>query len=107
MPFMTNSVCKTLAQTALHSNEFSAIVPVQPDGKIQPLCAFYKTKDCLPPLENLLVKNESVSVKNFLDCLKVRYINFLQSDSVARNPFSNVNTRQDYENLVKEMLTGN
>lgn len=41
-PFVTAEFIASLAEKI--SDEFGAIVPEQSDGRLQPLCAFYKTK---------------------------------------------------------------
>ena len=44
LPFVTAEFIAFLQ--SLISGQFDAIVPVQPDGRWQPLCAFYKAENC-------------------------------------------------------------
>ena len=44
LPFVAGRLIRFMASFAV--DEYDAIVPVQPDGRWQPLCAFYRTKKC-------------------------------------------------------------
>lgn len=98
LPFVEAETVARLMQIAISEKEFSAIVPGQSDGRRQPLCAVYRTADCLPAAENLLSENISVSMREFLETIRFKVIDEkLLSESLSN--FVNVNTPQDYENL--------
>lgn len=100
LPFVTGETVKKLAAIALESKDYAAIVPRQTDGRVQPLCAVYRVKDCLPPLEKLLAKTENASNRDFLKTINPKFVeqNLLAADS-DRDIFHNVNTRSDFQKI--------
>ncbi|HQU84216.1 MAG TPA: molybdenum cofactor guanylyltransferase [Pyrinomonadaceae bacterium] len=101
LPFITNEIIKKLAQFTLSSNKFLANVPRQTDGRIQPLCAVYRAKYCLPTLETLMNENETASPRDFLELVNTRYISQqnLAADTET-DIFFNVNTPEDLGAIV-------
>ncbi len=71
----------------------------QTDGKLQPLCAAYRTKNCLPKLEEFLRRESSNAVKDFLEIVPTRVVEAkllaangnLFSTSTARRIFERCN----------------
>lgn len=51
-PFMSPEFLKFLAGCI--SDEFGAVAPEQPDGRLQPLCAFYKVEAALPIVQEII-----------------------------------------------------
>src|SRR2546425_12546216 len=49
LPLVTDKLFARLSQFA--KEPFDAVVPVQPDGRQQPLCAFYRRESCLAATE--------------------------------------------------------
>jgi molybdopterin-guanine dinucleotide biosynthesis protein A len=98
LPFVTSETVQKLAEIALAREEFAAIVPVQPDGKRQPLCAVYRKSLCLPKIEELLAQNDSVSMSEFLNAVPTELVEWNRLD---KNEiwFTNVNNPSDYQNL--------
>ena len=95
LPLVTGEAIARLKQIALESNEFSAVVPVQTDGRLQPLCAVYRAKDCLPVLENFLSETTSASVRDFLKLVPIYCIE--QKDLLNdKNLLLNVNNPNDF-----------
>lgn len=96
LPFVGESAIKNLREIALGSENFSAVVPRQNDGKLQPLCAVYRVSDCLPKAQEILSKTVSVSMKDFLNELETKII---ESESLDDNQklFLNINNRTEYE----------
>ena len=94
LPSVNKEVIEKLCSIAVDLTDFSAIVPRQPDGKLQPLCAVYNVKDCLPKLEEILQKNNSASARDFLKFVK---INIIESGDLSENNylFVNINYPQD------------
>src|SRR5688572_11108294 len=72
LPFVDESAIKKLCESAIGYDVFSAIVPRQNDGRLQPLCAVYRAKNCLSKLEEILSKNESASVRDFLEMVETK-----------------------------------
>ena len=101
LPFVTSEVIENLSRIAFKSKDFAAIVPIQTDGRPQPLCAAYCVKNCLPKLENLLNETTSSSVKDFLKIVSTR---FIEQDQLTINGgedlFFNVNRPSDFQMLI-------
>ena len=99
-PFVTADLINFLMNSAKHESEFDAFVPVQPDGRIQPLCAVYKTETCRRILSEMLENDPAnYSVRDFLDRLKTRYIEFSEIANLPNSEqfFINVNTPEDFK----------
>ncbi len=98
LPFVTSEAIAKLCEIALDLKEFSAIVPRQNDEKLQPLCAVYHAENCLPKLEEILLKDESVSVKEFLKTIQIKIIDeeFLGNN---KKMFANINYQRDFEQI--------
>jgi molybdopterin-guanine dinucleotide biosynthesis protein A len=101
LPFVSSEAIENLARIAYSSKDFAAIVPVQTDGRPQPLCAVYRAEDCLPKLEDLLSKNTSAPVRDFLELVPTHFIG---QDELVTNTsedlFYNVNRPSDFQTLV-------
>lgn len=100
LPLVTSEPIENLARIACSSKDFAAIVPVQTNGRPQPLCAVYRAKDCLAKLEDLLSNNTFASVRDFLELVPTR---FVRQDELATNAgedlFFNVNHPSDFQML--------
>lgn len=99
LPFVTGDLMTKLARFCL--DEFDAIVPVQQDGRPQPLCAFYRREKCLPLAEERL-KMGDLKLQRFLSRVSTRYVEF---DEIAdlngsAHFFLNVNEPEDYESAL-------
>ncbi len=101
-PFVTVDLIEFLANMAITENDFEAFAPIQSDGKIQPLCAVYETENCRKILSEML-KSESknYSVRDFLNRVKTRYIEFSEIEHLpnVEKFFFNVNTPEDFEKI--------
>lgn len=100
LPFVTPAALENLSKIALSSNKFVAFVPRQTDGRAQPLCAVYRVKYCLSPLEKLIQENDSASVRDFLEVVSPKYIQAAQL-SENENLLFNVNTPADFSQMQK------
>jgi molybdenum cofactor guanylyltransferase len=56
LPFVNGDLLLRLVSLA--TSEFDAVAPVQPDGRLQPLCALYRAQVCLACAEQLLAAGE-------------------------------------------------
>jgi len=97
LPLVTS---QTLERIAAISGNSAATVPRQNDGRLQPLCAVYSVASCLPPLEALLKKDDSASVRDFLKLISLKTVeaNSLSSDA---DVFLNVNDSRDFASLTR------
>ena len=101
LPYVLSEAIERLKQFALESNEFSAVVPVQNDGRLQPLCAVYRAADCLPKLEDLLSRTTSASVKDFLELVPTSRVEQDRLTTKAvEELFFNVNLPADFQLLI-------
>lgn len=99
LPFVTADLLTKLVGYC--SDEFDAVVPIQPDGRPQPLCAFYWRERCLPVVEECL-KTGDLKVQRLLSQISTRYVEF---DEIAEldgssNFFLNINMPEDYETAL-------
>jgi len=98
LPLVTAEALDNLAALAAASNRFPAVVPRQTDGRAQPLCAVYRARYCLPPLEKILIENQRASVRDFLDAIAPKYFdaNRLSADE---NLLFNVNSPAEFRQI--------
>lgn len=96
LPFASGELFERL--TDLRAAEFDAVVPVQADGELQPLCALYRSEKCLPQIEKMLQENVW-SVKKLLQRINPRLVEFAKIADLpgADHFFLNVNTPADYQ----------
>ncbi len=97
LPLVTTEIIKHLASVSDEHQNYSAIVTKQKNGKLQPLCATYKVKSCLPLIKNMLVNAETISVVSFLNRLVIKSVSEKEFDS--KTPFLNINEPSDYIKL--------
>lgn len=103
-PFVTVELIDSLMNIAMIERGFDAFSPIQADGKIQPLCAIYKTEICRKVLSEMLAnESENYSVRDFLNRIKTYYIEFSQFEHLpnSENFFFNVNTPEDFDLATK------
>jgi molybdenum cofactor guanylyltransferase len=97
LPRVTSEAIENLAKTALIKNAV-AVVPRQTDGRLQPLAAVYRVKNCLPEIEKLLNGNASASARDFLERIPAFYVAQSEITNDA-DLFLNVNFPADFQNL--------
>jgi molybdopterin-guanine dinucleotide biosynthesis protein A len=100
LPLITGELLVRLA--SLREN-FQAVVPVQPDGRWQPLCALYRAAVCRERAEELIASGER-RPRALLNQVSTRRVAFAElSDLQGANLFfTNINTPEDYENARKK-----
>ena len=78
--------------------EFDALVPIQPDGRPQPLCALYRKKTCEAQTATLIAEGEHMP-RAMLAQVRTRFVAFHELAELpgANDFFLNVNTPADYE----------
>ncbi|MBA2605449.1 MAG: hypothetical protein M3521_09795 [Acidobacteriota bacterium] len=78
--------------------KIAAVAPVQPDGRVQPLCTLYRVKPCLTAVVRLLNNDKIPPVRRLLENVETRRVEFRELMDLlgAKNFFANVNTPEDY-----------
>jgi molybdopterin-guanine dinucleotide biosynthesis protein A len=94
LPFVTGELFVRLA--SLREN-FDAVVPVQADGRWQPLSALYRAELARERAEELIASGER-RPRALLETLRTRRVAFeeLQDLRGAQRFFTNINTPEDY-----------
>lgn len=96
LPFVTSALFDRLIRLR---EDFDAIVPVQSDGRLQPLCALYARSACLDQAEHLIKSGERKPI-GLLQSVRTRRVLFNELENLAgaEGFFENINTPQDYAN---------
>ena len=96
LPLVTDKLFARLRQFA--KDPFDAVVPIQPDGRPQPLCAFYRRESCLAATDRLIASDEHTP-RALLASVPTRWVEFSELADLpnAEQFFLNVNTPADYE----------
>ncbi|HEY3027729.1 MAG TPA: molybdenum cofactor guanylyltransferase [Pyrinomonadaceae bacterium] len=94
IPLVTRELFMRLA--TLREN-FDAVVPVQGDGRPQPLCALYRCEPCLAKAAALIAEGER-RPRALLAAVNTRWVTPSDLDDLdgAGNFFWNINTPDDY-----------
>jgi molybdopterin-guanine dinucleotide biosynthesis protein A len=97
LPFVTTGLVQRLA--AAVSDDVDVVIPVQPDGRFQPLCALYRVKECCKYLEHMLTDEDMPALSAITSCLRTRSITYEELRDLAGSEhfFLNVNTAEDLE----------
>ena len=97
LPFITADLIGRLC--SLLSGDADAVVPIQSDGIVQPLCALYCVDPCLKKAQQMLEKTETPSLRDFLDEIATHRVRFDQVSDLpgSENFFLNINTPADLE----------
>jgi molybdenum cofactor guanylyltransferase len=96
LPFVTRNLFEKLKSFVDES--IDSIVPMQPDGRPQPVCALYRRETCLPEIERLVSAGEHTP-RALLTNVRTRYVQFTELSDLpgAENFFLNLNTPEDFE----------
>jgi molybdopterin-guanine dinucleotide biosynthesis protein A len=102
LPLVTGDLFIRLWQ--LQTGTFDAIVPIQPDGRPQPVCAIYR-RAVSSAEAALLIEAGEHSPRALLAKIQTRWVDFRELADLpdAEDFFFNVNTPADYE-LAKKIL---
>lgn len=98
LPLVTPSAVTNLLRFATDTDQFDAVVPEQDDGRLQPLCAVYRSNACLPVLEKLFRTQTDSSVRDLLARVRTSVIarELISNDESI---FRNINDRAAYDSL--------
>jgi molybdopterin-guanine dinucleotide biosynthesis protein A len=99
LPFVTSDLFKRMFGL---SEGFEAIAPLQQNGYLQPLCAFYRVDPCLARAEALIKQGERRPLA-LLDDVRTRLVAFEELSDLdgADRFFDNINTPEDYIRATK------
>ena len=100
LPFVTGDLMTKLS--GFCSDEFDAVVPVQPGDRPQPLCAFYRRESCLPAVERMLFAGD-LKLQRLMSHVRTRFVNFEEISELSGSAhfFLNVNTIENYESAQR------
>lgn len=96
LPLMSRELLRILADFA--NGDAEAVVPQQPDGRLQPLCAFYRARPALTVVEAIFTGQKSLLPLNAIfDGLKTRIVGPDKYRDLpdAEKLFLNINTKND------------
>jgi molybdopterin-guanine dinucleotide biosynthesis protein A len=96
LPFVDGRFMELLRRRI--SSDLDAVIPVQPDNRLQPLCALYRSKSCLKAVESMFRERE-LRLHNI--AVRVRTQSLLQVEYKdlpgSENYFLNINSPDDYK----------
>ena len=103
LPFVTTELFERLKSFVDESTD--AIVPIQSDGRPQPLCALYRRDACLRETEKLISAGEHTP-RELLANVRTRRVEFGELNDLrgAENFFLNLNTPEDLD-ATKQRLS--
>ena len=97
-PFVSSELIALLAENV--DDEYGAVVPEQDDGRLQPLCAFYKVETARAIVEEIIerprVSPPMHEVVDLLNPLVVKFSKYGDLDG-SEEFFVNINTVEDLE----------
>ena len=99
LPFVTAELFSYLAALRM---DHDAVVPIQEDGRPQPLAALYRVAPCLQQATELIEAGRRRPV-DLLDAVKTRWVAFdeLRNFARAQSFFVNINTPEDYDEAIR------
>src|ERR1044072_7961890 len=99
LPFVTAELFSFLAAERL---DHDAVVPIQPDGRPQPLTALYRVDPCLPRATELIETGHRRPL-DLLNAVNTRWIEFNRLTNLAQSEsfFVNINTPSDYDEAIR------
>lgn len=101
-PFVTEDLIARLAKIAHSvSEDIAAVAPVQPDGRIQPLCAFYRVAECRAAAQKLLSGDSVRPARRIIETVAARLVSYDEYADLsgAEDFFMNINTPGEFLNM--------
>jgi molybdopterin-guanine dinucleotide biosynthesis protein A len=103
LPLVTSELFLNLSS---YAEGFDSVVPVQPDGRLQPLCALYARTPCLEKVEDLIEKGE-LRIHKLLETIQTRSIRIEEMEGIDhKTVLLNINTPEDYTQ-ARELIIKN
>lgn len=106
LPFVSGGLIRLLAGKIDSAGDgCGAIIPVQRDGRIQPLCGFYKVEAASGLVENAMSLQPAPAMHQIVKSLGALYVAQTEYDGATgeEDPFLNVNTERDLERAVRRL----
>ena len=99
LPFVTAELFSFLAELRL---DHDAVVPIQQDGRPQPLAALYRVGPCLRRATELIEAGRRRPL-DLLDAVKTRWVEFAELTNLDQSEsfFVNINTPSDYDEAIR------
>src|ERR1044072_8225229 len=99
LPFVTAELFSYLASLRM---DHDAVVPIQADGRPQPLAALYRVDPCLRQATGLIEAGRRRPL-HLLEAVKTRWVAFdeLRNFVRAQSFFVNINTPDDYDEAIR------
>jgi len=99
LPFITKELFSHLASLKL---DHEAVVPLQKDGRPQPLAAFYRVNPCRERAETLIRAGRRRPL-DLLEAVDTRWVAFAEIRNLdqADSFFVNINTPEDYYEAIR------
>jgi molybdopterin-guanine dinucleotide biosynthesis protein A len=99
LPFVTSELFSYLAALRVGHD---AVVPIQEDGRPQPLAALYRVDPCRERATDLIEAGRRRPL-DLLEAVKTRWVAFdeLRNFARARSFFVNINTPEDYSEAIR------
>jgi molybdopterin-guanine dinucleotide biosynthesis protein A len=101
LPFVTGELLARLA--SMCADDLDAVVPLQEDGRLQPLCALYRARVCLAQVEEM-IRADELRPRLLLSRVRARRVAFEETSDLegSRRFFLNVNTPEDYARALDD-----
>ena len=99
LPFVTSELFRSLAS---HRGHHDAVVPMQPDGRPQPLAALYRIDPCARRATELIEAGRRRPL-DLLESVNTRWVDFTEIANLdqAQTFFVNINTPDDYYGISR------
>ena len=99
LPFVTSELFQRLASLRAKSRR---LVPIQPDGRPQPLAALYRADPCAARATELIEKGRRRPL-DLLEAVNTRWVEFTEIANLAQAErfFVNINTPGDYYEAIR------
>lgn len=99
LPFVTSELFSVLAGMCL---DHDAVVPIQQDGRPQPLAALYRVDPCLRRAAELIEAGRRRPL-DLLEAVNTRWVEFDELRNLAQSErfFVNINTPSDYDEAIR------
>jgi molybdenum cofactor guanylyltransferase len=107
LPFVTSELFRSLASHPGDDDApHDAIVPLQPDGRPQPLAALYRIDPCARRATQLIEAGRRRPL-DLLQSVNTRWVDFAEIANLdqAQTFFVNINTPDDYYGIVRDLNT--
>jgi molybdopterin-guanine dinucleotide biosynthesis protein A len=104
LPFVTGELFVRLSSLR---EDFDAVVPIQTDGRPQPLCALYRREACMPLAAELIAAGER-RPRALLQRVLTRWVAPRELEDLPGSGdfFANINTPEDYLRARERMEKG-